>query len=101
MHYGRAGEILRLSVPLRPYLFLINTYKDGVAVKMYLYVLISTQYVLSCTYFNQKCDQFHKNDVKIVYSLSENLKIFSNYTSVLVIRSYQPLSYIVSSQNYF
>ena len=45
-------SFLGLTVPLRPYLFLINTYKDGVSVKMYLYVLISTEYVLSCTYFN-------------------------------------------------
>ena len=51
-NYSPIRSMVQCAVPLRPYLFLINTYKDGVSVKMYLYVLISTEYVLSCTYFN-------------------------------------------------
>ena len=55
-----------IAVPLRAYLFLINTYKYSTRQEMYLYVLIRTKCPLSCTYFTLSVDKMNENTLKIV-----------------------------------
>jgi len=71
------------AVPLRAYLFLINTYKYSTCQKMYLYVLISTKLPLSCTYFTLNVDKMNESTLKIVPFWLWKSKNFSNILEAL------------------
>ena len=57
--------LLAIPVVLQPYLILNFPYKYSPSWEMYLYVLISTEYRLQCTYFDQRLDKNAKNTIKI------------------------------------
>ena len=72
-----------ISVPLRPYLFLINTYKYSTWQEMYLYVLIRTKWPLGCTYFTPSFDKMKENTLKTVPFHLWKPKFFSSFLKEL------------------